>query len=159
MSRNQRPITFDVLSNGCHVCTSHAPNKKGYINYQQGGKWYRLHRFLYEEAYGKLPENVVVRHKCDTPACINLEHLTPGTVQDNNIDRVVRERSRGGQLGGWKTRVPQDGERNGNAKLTSTQVEQIRASTENNVQLGKRFGVTHQAIWQIRKGLTWTEKK
>lgn len=39
-----------------------------------------------------LPRSVIIRHKCDNPRCINIEHLEPGTHKDNSQDKVERGR-------------------------------------------------------------------
>lgn len=58
----------------------------------------QAHRWIWEGRYGPIPKGMVVRHKCDNPPCINLQHLELGTVADNNND--ARER---GHLGpAWK---------------------------------------------------------
>jgi hypothetical protein len=36
----------------------------------------------------------VVRHKCDRPGCVNIDHLETGTYSDNNQDAVRRGRWR-----------------------------------------------------------------
>lgn len=41
------------------------------------------------------PAGFVVRHSCDTPACVNPAHLSLGTQADNIADRHMRGRSRG----------------------------------------------------------------
>lgn len=42
-----------------------------------------------------------------------------------------------------------------NAKLTESDVMQIKASSENTVELGKRFCVSNVTIGRIKNGVTW----
>lgn len=51
------------------------------------------HRYVYEQTKGKIPEGMVVRHKCDNILCLNPEHLDIGTPMDNMRDRVERGRT------------------------------------------------------------------
>lgn len=44
------------------------------------------HRVAYVIAKGNIPEGLVVRHSCDTPACVNPDHLVLGTQNDNIQD-------------------------------------------------------------------------
>lgn len=39
-----------------------------------------------------LPSNIHVRHKCDNPCCVNIEHLIAGTPKDNAHDCTERGR-------------------------------------------------------------------
>ena len=48
------------------------------------------YKFLVDE---ELPDNMVVRHTCDNPICVNPYHLISGTVQDNIDDRTARGRA------------------------------------------------------------------
>jgi hypothetical protein len=72
------------------------------------------HRHAYELAHGPIQEGMVVRHKCDVPACVNPDHLKVGTRAENQQDMSKRGRS---------TR----GERSASAKLPEVQVIDIRA--------------------------------
>lgn len=52
------------------------------------------HRHIYELVMGvTLPSDVVVRHSCDNPLCINPDHLSKGSPMDNINDRRSRSRS------------------------------------------------------------------
>lgn len=85
----------------------------------------------------------VVRHTCDNPMCCNPSHLEEGTRGDNQRDMQVRLRS--GVLG----------EKNPKAKLTTEQVLEIRASTENDKALGEKYDVWPTTIYQARAGRKW----
>lgn len=48
-------------------------------------------RYAWERVNGKIPKALVIRHVCDAPNCVNVEHLCTGTVQDNRDDRSFIE--------------------------------------------------------------------
>lgn len=73
----------------------------------------RAHRTAYRMAYGEIPSGMVVMHKCDNPRCVKPEHLTVGTLADNNKDRAQKRRSA-------------TGERAGRSKLLWIDIERIR---------------------------------
>ena len=106
------------------------------------------HRRVYYEATGELPE--VVRHTCDNPRCINIEHLVGGTQKDNMKDCVQR-----GRLGDSRN----FGSANGRTVLTTDDVRSIRdlyvrGSKEYGLAaLAKRFGVGTSQIHRVVKGV------
>ena len=59
-----------------------------------------LHRALYAILYGKIPPNVILRHKCDDILCINPAHLEQGSRKDNMHDAMRRQ--------GLNIKVPQE---------------------------------------------------
>jgi hypothetical protein len=124
-------------------------NGLGYGTIQEGGKGSRhlyAHRVAYELHYGQIPEGMVVMHTCDTPACVNPEHLMLGTHKLNTADMDAKGRRR---------TVAPPGERNGKAVLTEDVVRAIRASDEPHTVLARRYGVGANTVRGVRIGRTW----
>lgn len=57
------------------------------------GRRIRAHRWIYERLVGSIPDGLLLRHSCDTPLCVNIRHLTPGSDADNAQDREERGRN------------------------------------------------------------------
>lgn len=64
---------------------------RGYFSFE--GKRVSAHRFVFEMFNGKVDSKLVIRHKCDNPACCNPTHLEPGTRSDNEKDKYLRDRA------------------------------------------------------------------
>jgi HNH endonuclease len=67
-------------------------NSQGYGIIRRGGRNHRVPRYVWENAHGPIPEGMFVCHRCDNPACYNLEHLFLGTAQDNMRDMAAKGR-------------------------------------------------------------------
>ena len=115
-------------------------NSKGYGVLFAGGIQQYAHRLSFEEHVGEIPPGEMVRHRCDTRACINPAHLLCGTAAQNSGDMV----SRGRQA---------SGERNGRARLTEQQVQAIREDTGTYSEMAERHGVSRSHVWYIRNGV------
>lgn len=50
------------------------------------GQKFRAHRYSYAMLHGMPPSTIDVCHTCDTPQCVNPEHLFVGTRTDNMRD-------------------------------------------------------------------------
>lgn len=145
MSKIPKKKAIEIEKNeiGCHLVISHKPHQSGYIEKWIDGKRYKLHRFIYEQIHGKIPNDLVIRHKCDNPTCINPDHLEIGTHEDNVEDRVVRNRSAIGIS-------------NGRAKLTDEDVRFIRSNKVNtNRELSIMFNVDSKVIRDVKSFKTW----
>lgn len=61
--------------------------------YRLGLKNARVHRIVWEMTNGPIDDpNLVVRHRCDNPPCVNPDHLELGTLRDNSLDMSDRGR-------------------------------------------------------------------
>ena len=69
----------------------------GQIEIQKKSK--KVHRVIYELNNGPIPGGALVCHKCDTPACCNINHLELGTHLSNMQDKIKRGRYRNGDTG------------------------------------------------------------
>lgn len=95
-----------------------------------------------------------VLHKCDTPLCVNPDHLFLGTQKDNVDDMIKKGR-----------KFIARGELAGSAKLTEREVRQIRSlyvpgkaphkSEHGLSELARQFGVTKSCVWSIVKRQWW----
>ena len=71
-----------------------AHTESGYGRVLWDGRLQYVHRLIYAETVGAIPDGMLVRHKvCDNPPCANPEHLLLGTYADNNRDRSERGRT------------------------------------------------------------------
>lgn len=106
------------------------------------------HRVAYELTHGTIPDGLLVCHRCDNPACVRPAHLFLGTNNDNMRDMVAKGRGHAGI-------------RNIRAKLTPTQVKEIRTRATGKwgeqSRLGREYGVDHSTIARIIKGQTWDD--
>lgn len=143
-----KKLDFKINENGCFICTSHYKNKEGYTRMRKNGKKTLIHRHIYEECFGEIPKDLVIRHKCDNPTCINPEHLELGTIQDNVNDRMKRKRHKSPN---------KKGENHHMNKLKECDVIYIRKSNESRKVLSKKFKVSECTISDIRNRKTWKE--
>lgn len=81
------------LNTGCFLWSG-ARSSKGYGLICIEKKTFLAHRVSYEAHKGAIPAGLILMHKCDTPLCVNPEHLTLGTFKDNSADMVAKGRGR-----------------------------------------------------------------
>jgi hypothetical protein len=108
----------------------------------------KAHRVAYELFVGPISAGLHVCHRCDTPACVNPDHLFLGTNAENRRDMSQKSRARPPSL---------KGATNPNARLAPAQVDAIRQSTDSNPALAQQYGVSRRQIWLIRTGRGWKQ--
>lgn len=118
-----------------------------------GSRTCLAHRFSWMLTYGPIPKGFYVCHHCDNPPCVNPGHLFCGTASDNVADAIAKGRM-----------VPPralPGESNPRAKLTESQVREIRSlfingdRTFGSRPLGRRYGVDRVLIRAIVERRCW----
>lgn len=117
--------------------TKHSMGGYGRCNPAMGGGQH-AHRLSYMAYNGDIPQGLLVRHKCHTPACCNPDHLEVGTHANNRKDAIVARR------------VP--------TRLTEQQVREIherRSAGETCQRLANEFGVAHTTVVNICTGKKW----
>lgn len=140
-------MATDPLSNyvpvpeaGCWLWLGGVTNGYGLV---KTGPIRLAHRLFWTEHRGQIPDGLCVCHKCDTPLCVNPDHLFLGTNADNMADRKAKGRYKG--------------EWNGRCLLTEEQaIEAISLKGKLYMrEIGDRFGVSREAISCLLRGRTW----
>jgi hypothetical protein len=129
-----------------------APDKDGYGRIGIKKKTFKAHRVSYALHNGDHGD-LMVMHKCDTPPCVNPDHLFIGTAKDNSDDMKKKGRSRPGGRA-------MKGEANGRAVLSARYVRRLLIRhREGKVPSGaaeaRRVGVHHTTIQNILSGKKW----
>lgn len=86
-------MSIPVTEVGCWIWMG-SQNNRGYglTNKAGGGKTLLAHRVAFSFLVRELAEGEVVCHKCDTPLCVNPDHLFAGSLSDNMIDCSKKKR-------------------------------------------------------------------
>lgn len=116
----------------------------GYGQIRLHGVRWKAHRLSWELHHGPIPDGLHVLHRCDNPRCVNPVHLWLGTDADNASDKAAKGRSTRGERNRW-------------ARITATQVREIRAydGPLSQQRLGELYGISQAQIWKIRHGRAW----
>lgn len=134
----------------CWLWRGKCVNNKGYAAITMRRRGYGIHRLSYALAFGEVPDDLFVLHRCDTPLCVNPEHLFLGTQADNIADCKQKGRLRP-PLVGYGTSSP-------HSKLSEVMARNIvslNAAGFSSPVLGRMFGVSHNAIRDVLHGVRW----
>src|SRR6185436_17900252 len=98
-----------------------------------------------------IPDGLMVCHHCDNKPCVRPDHLYVGTRADNTRDAYAR-----GQ------KLPNRGSRASTAKLTESQVIEIRrrwASPDRPryAELMQEYGMSLSALFNVVHRVTWKD--
>ncbi len=95
-----------------------------------------------------IPDEIVIRHTCNNPICVNPKHLKLGTYQNNSSDMVES----GNSLHGSK---------NPKASLTSEQVKEARekwSTGEYSIrEIGEIFNVSENVMRAVVKNIRYKD--
>ncbi len=122
---------YRVSATGCWIWTG-AKNQDGYGATSLRGVHMAAHRASFLLYRGPIRDGLQVRHSCDTPACVNPNHLELGTHIDNMQDMTDRGR-----------RV---------RKLSVADTILVSRSNEPNAVLAAQYGVAERTIrhWKAK---------
>ena len=140
-----------VTESGCWLWTGYT-NVQGYGHFQAEMGRTSAHRYSLEKRLGRaLSPGRIACHKCDTPACVNPDHLYEGTYKSNAQDT----RDRGRRAKNVSAENYRRGERHHSARLADADVLAIRASRDTLPALAKRYGISRNSVIRVRSGITW----
>lgn len=135
------------LNTGC-LLWSGSTSSAGYGTLNWRGRTRLAHRCAYEDVHGiGSADGLIVRHKCDTPACGEPTHLVGGSYQDNYDD--ARERGRIRNL---------NGEGLNRGWLTSEIVLEMRklaADGSRLIDISRKYNCPFMTVSSLVRGLTW----
>ena len=119
----------------------------GYGLFGINKKLYKSNRVSYQLHFGALSTKMYVLHKCDTPACVNPNHLFLGTQKDNVKDMMIKNRGNRAK-----------GEAVNTCKLNKYQVLKIKKLFKSGIsgyKLARLYKVSHPAIYAILRNRSW----
>lgn len=144
---------YEVDENGCWNWTGRIIKQGdeysppyGAISLTKNTKLF-IHRLAYAYHTGAEPGALVVRHMCDNTLCMNPDHLTTGTHDENMRDRQARGRTaRGRQI--------KDGQLTERDIMTVLSMLGRHGDDEIASAIGRR--IQPVTIRNLRRGKTWS---
>ena len=127
-------------------CIPAAPGyrcRDGYASVWRDKRNQQAHRYAWEQVNGPIPKGLLVRHLCHNPECINVKHLTLGTMKDNRQDDR--------DVGKWESQQV----------LTEAQARDILAHKQTGKcpelrkHLAHKYNITTQTVGQIWNRKRW----
>ena len=121
------------------------PKKMYGRHWLSSGKTVSAHRFSVTLHGWELSEDNYVCHKCDTPLCVNPDHLFVSDHKGNMKDMTSKGRSYRGR----------GEDKKGLAKLTNEQAEEIRKMPMSQSKIALIYGVSQTTIGRIKRGVSY----
>ena len=136
----------EIQDSGCWLWTG----RVGANGYGQTGRKSSAHRIAWSlENLREVPEGMLVCHHCDTPLCVNPDHLWIGTQAENVRDMKSKRRLKPAVLYGVEQK---------NAILNDDAVREIRrrrASGERVIDLAHAYGICPSLASMVSTGRVW----
>jgi len=105
-------------------------------------KQYSAHKLSYQIFNGEIKQELIVRHTCDNPSCVNPKHLLLGSQSDNILDALKRDR------------LPNHSLNEECVKVIKWMLKYSNYQGLSN-KLAALHGVNRKAIYKIKAGITW----
>lgn len=141
LTERMEKFIVPVPEAGCWLWIGQIDPNFGYGRLKYKCRSRNAHRMSWEAFRGLIPEGMSVLHKCDTPSCVNPEHLYLGTQLENMRDRQERKRF-----------IPHLGDANHATRIPDKFIDEILASNLPSQELADKYGVTYAGIHFIRNG-------
>jgi hypothetical protein len=149
-SRFWKKVVKSDDPDGCWLWIGSRSVRGGYGMINVGKKHIvKAHRLSYEMRYGPIPHGYFILHKCDTPSCVNPDHLFCGDHDANMKDMVKKGRQA-------------KGEGSGVAKLTESDVIEIRDLRKRGVscrEISVLFGIGYSTAYFVVTRRHWGHVK
>lgn len=132
------------LNSGCWLFSG-SVCQRGYGRIGVGHVPRLVHRVVYAEVVGPIPDGMEVCHRCDTPACVNPAHLFLGTHAENLGDMKLKGRAA-------------RGEKSGTGRLSESDVLEIRRLISDGADRGEvadAFEISCGHVRQIVTRIRW----
>lgn len=78
---------------GCHLWVG-GYTSTGYGQFSVNERPRKAHRIAWLLEGRTIPRGMALLHKCDTPSCVNPDHLFVGSLPDNSKDMAIKGRGR-----------------------------------------------------------------
>ena len=144
--------SYIVNKNGCMKIKENILNHYntfGYPRIRFKNKNLTLPREIIKKIFGKkITKEIVTRHICNNPWCVNQEHLFYGSPKDNTGDILKAGR-----------RHNTKGEKNGKAKINEETAKEIKNLLKENVsakEIANKFNITKKIVFHIKYGAAWS---
>ena len=150
-SRNRAPIADRFWakvqkSDGCWIWTAYRSHKGYGFFMGEDGRKSNASRIAWVLTYGPIPDDMLVCHHCDNPACVRPDHLFLGTPAENSADMMAKGRQTFGEI-------------NPSAKITDEQVRDARlryaAGGITQKQLAQELGISRSNVSLLVRGKAW----
>jgi hypothetical protein len=141
--QKQSEVTSPHVDTPCWLWTG-GVDKDGYGCWYVGGAA-RAHRRMFEHAKRPLGRKWCL-HVCDTPSCVNPDHLFEGTPKDNTRDMIGKGRNKKGNLHHARRL----------SRASVVDVRRLYALGKNIYDLGTAFDVDPSTIRRAVTGKTWS---